>query len=610
MTSRRQLARDQYDHIFPFIEEASNEYYGGNVDRGFRHWAFATVFTVGHDIQGNDIVEYTAIDGSDDFEIDGYFVPESDDDSVVHLFQSKHRQPETTMGPRELAAFLNAPNRVLNANEVAASNNEETKALHDELIKRLTSRDSRPSINLVWTTSGTLSRAARRTAEENRSRKLTFDIDGNPYEVTVTLECLDLADLHEQHSNQQTSDDRFAPCDFTFHLEPNSYHETFADTDYHTVSMTVPVKQIIDVFAVHSYKIFRLNPRGPLGNKVNTSIKRTLLDEIDRRRFHLLNNGITAICESYRLENDRLSVRDFQIINGCQTAVTLWDARASIQGDASVLVTVKLTECPANFAETIARTTNRQTALRAEDFVSNDDVQNRLQREFRAMIPPWFYEIKRGEWAKMLGGASAKEIYRDALGGYRKLTSKEIAQSMVSFAGFPGESKDKIRNFLNSETVSAIGREGSISYQEIYTDQLSASQLLLPALVQRKVWQRVIEERKNDPSLDWLDYARFHIVWIIGDILRTHYQLSGKLFPEERAIIVTGQLNNWFEPIYAIAVTTIAHALDESRRANTFTGYREFFRSPSRYRNIETNVQSAIRLAVSVGNSPTARLPL
>ena len=132
MTSRRELARDRYDHIFPFIQEAANEYYGGNLDRGFRHWAFATVFTVGHDIQGNDIVEYTAIDGSDDFEIDGYFVPESDDDSVVHLFQSKHRQPETTMGPRELAAFLNAPNRVLNANEVAASNNEETNPLHDQ----------------------------------------------------------------------------------------------------------------------------------------------------------------------------------------------------------------------------------------------------------------------------------------------------------------------------------------------------------------------------------------------------------------------------------------------------------------------------------------------
>ena len=105
MTSRRQAAQDRYDHILPFIQEAADEYYGGNLDDGFRHWAFATTLTVGHDVQGNDIVEYTAIDGSDDFEVDGYFIPESDDDSVVHIFQSKRREPGTTMSARDFGSF-------------------------------------------------------------------------------------------------------------------------------------------------------------------------------------------------------------------------------------------------------------------------------------------------------------------------------------------------------------------------------------------------------------------------------------------------------------------------------------------------------------------------
>ena len=229
MTTRRQAAQDRYDHILPFIEEASNEYYGGNMDRGFRHWAFATVFTVGHDVQGNDIVDATAIDGADDFEVDGYFIPESDDDSVIHLFQSKHRQPGTTIGPRELAPFMNAPRRLLNANEVAASRNDETKVLHDELIKRLTDPNRQCSINMIWVTSGTLSPTARRNADANRSSKLTVDVNGNPTEITVTLECLDLADLYEQHESQQSSDDVMTPCDFTFTLAPGSYHQTGTD---------------------------------------------------------------------------------------------------------------------------------------------------------------------------------------------------------------------------------------------------------------------------------------------------------------------------------------------------------------------------------------------
>lgn len=472
MTSRRQAAQDRYDHILPFIEEAADEYYGSNLDRGFRHWAFATVFGVGHDVQGNDIVEYTAIDGSDDFEVDGYFVPESDDDSVVHLFQSKHREPGTTMGPRELATFLNAPNRLLNANEVAASRNEETKALHDELIKRLTATDRPCSINMVWTTSGTLSPTACRHAEENRSRKLTSDIKGNPTQITVTLECMDLADLYWQHSIQQDSDDSAAPCGFTFQIAPGEYHQTNAE--YPTL----------------------------------------------------------------------------------------------------------------------------------------DKVQDRLQREFSAMTPPWFYEIKRGEWARMLGGTSAKEVYRNPTGGYRKLTTKEVAQAVVSFSGFPGEAKDNIRSFLNKDAVPAYGRESSVSYEAVYTDNLTASQLLLPAMVQRKVWQRVTDEKKNDESLDWLDYARFHIVWLVGDILRAHYQLpTGRPFPATTAAIAVAQIDDWFAPVYAVAVATISHTVEESRQKNDFAGYREFFRTPSKYRDIESNVRSAIRLAASVGNSPTSFLP-
>ena len=608
MTSRSQAAQDRYDHILPFIEEAADEYYGGNLDRGFRHWAFATVFGVGHDVSGNDIVEYTAIDGSDDFEVDGYFVPESDDDSVVHLFQSKRRQPGTTMGPRELAPFLNAPNRLLNPREVAASRNEETHALHDELVKRLPSVERPCSINMVWATSGTLSPTARRHAEENRSQKLTLDIKGNPTQVTVTLECFDLNDLYKQYTDQRDSDDSNVQCDFAFQLEPGEYHQINAE--YPTLSMTVPVNQIIDVFARHSYKLFRRNPRGPLGNKVNRSIKTTLLDEIDRRRFHLLNNGITAICDSYRLTDNELFVQNFQIINGCQTTVTLWDARAVVRDDPNVLVTVKLTECPLHFAETIARTTNSQTALRAEDYISNDEVQERLKREFSAMTPPWFYEFKRGDWSRMIGGASAKEAYRNPSGGYRKLTSKEVAQAVVSFSGFPGEAKDNIRSFLNKEAVPAYGRESSVSYEAIYTSNLTASQLLLPAIVQRKVWQRVTDEKKTDQLLAWLDYARFHIVWLIGDILRSHYQLEpGRMFPAATAATAAAQIDDWFEPIYAVAVATISHTVEESRDKGDFNGYREFFRTPSKYRDIESNVRSVIRLAASVGNSPTSYLP-
>ncbi len=605
MATKKQQSQDHYDHILPFIDEAAQQYYNGNRDKGFRHWAFATIFT-GHEIQDIDIVECTAIDGPDDFEIDGRFIPDSDDDSVVKLFQSKHRQPGTTMRSAEIAPFLNAPDRILNAKEVVHSRNEETKDLHDRIMRMLKESKLGCTINLVWVTSGTLSPQARRHAKENSVKTVTAEVDGNPVDVEVTLDCWDLSDLYQHYISLLEGDNSTAKCDVEFQLEPNTYHPTYAG-DYRTLSMTVPAKQIIEAFRKHRYKILRLNPRGPLGNKINASIKRTLLDETKRQQFHLLNNGITAICDSWDLEEPsrRLIALGLQIINGCQTTVTLWDARAAIQDDPNVLVTVKLAQCPQSLANAIASTTNNQAAMRAEDFISNEPIQIELQREFGGMSPPWFYQVKRGEWSKMLGGQYEKERYRETDGGYRKLTSKEVAQATVAFAGFPGEAKDKIRNFLNKETLSVIAREGSFSYDRVYTKSLDARQLLLPAVIQRKVWKQVAADKEDE---DWLEYARFHIVWLIGDLLRAHYRIDSRLFTATRSEIIAAEIDNWFGPIYNVAVAAIRNARQYAESRGEYSGHREFFRTPSNYRAIESNRASALQMANDFGN-PTEGLP-
>ena len=605
MSSRRPTSQDRYDHILPFIQEAANQYYGGNLDRGFLHWAFVLIFGVGHDVQDTDVIDLTAIDGADDSEIEGWFVPDDEDGPVMNLFQSKHRKPGTSMGASTIAPFLNAPNRIANAAEVAASHNEETKVLHDQLIGLVKSNDLPTTVNLVWVTSGTLTQTARRHIAENSSRNITVESAGNIIELDVTLECWDLQDLYQHHVTQQESDD-VDRCDVEFELTDGTYHQIVASADYRTLSMTVPVKQIIDAFGRHTWKIFRLNPRGPLGNNVNRSIKRTLLDQTDRRRFHLLNNGITAMCLSWRLdEGHRLFVQDFQIVNGCQTTVTLWDARAAVQDDPNVMVTVKLAECPDHFASTIAGATNRQAALKAEDFTSNEVVQLRMQREFSTMNPPWFYQVKRGEWSKMLGGTQEKEKYRDPTGGYRKLTSKEVAQAVVALAGFPGEAKDKIRDFLNKEPVSSFAREGEFSYDKLYTESLSAKQLLLPAVIQRAVWKQVAQDKEEE---DWLEYARFHIVWLIGDTLRDRYGLRGHLFPTGRAGALASRLEEWFKPLYDVAVIAIRNARGEAERRGEYPGHREFFRTAYNYRLIETNMQGALQLARNFGD-PLGGLP-
>ena len=321
----------------------------------------------------------------------------------------------------------------------------------------------------------------------------------------------------------------------------------------------------------------------------------------------MLNNGITAICDSWQIIGEReLRVRGLQIINGCQTTFTLWNARAAIANSSGVLVNVKLIECPYNFALTIAETTNSQAALRAEDLISNEGVQSRLNREFSSLTPPWFYEVKRGQWGKMLGGQREKERYQDPAGGYRKLTSKELSQAVIAFAGFPGEAKDRIRDFLNKTPLSSIApQEDKLHYDDVYNDSIVAVQLLLPAVIQRKVWKQVAGDKE---AKEFLEYARYSIVWLIGQMLRDHYEIRTGLFPAERSATILVHLNEWFKPLYDIAVVTIQDTLERARDNDEFVGYREFFRTPSSYRRIHSNLGNSLRLVANYGN-PLANLP-
>lgn len=108
-----------------------------------------------------------------------------------------------------------------------------------------------------------------------------------------------------------------------------------------------------------------------------------------------------------------------------------------------------------------------------------------------------------------------------------------------------------------------------------------------------------------------MGYSSFHIVWLIGNLLREHYQLHGNLnlFPAHRAAIVAEQIEGWFMPMYTVGVAAVRNTLRDAEARGTFTGnYKEFFRSAASYRLMESNLQGASRLARTFGN-PFENLP-
>lgn len=152
------------------------------------------------------------------------------------------------------------------------------------------------------------------------------------------------------------------------------------------------------------YPIFDKNIREYLGNKgVNKSIYQTLLDEEDRKNFFYYNNGITVICDrmtkivtqpsDYNM-NAAFTIDNPQIVNGCQTVNSIYEALKNIDPDnleknfKDTFVMLKILEINREDSgddklyKDIVKYTNSQNSIDEKTFVANTDTFIRLQNEF------------------------------------------------------------------------------------------------------------------------------------------------------------------------------------------------------------------------------------
>lgn len=160
--------------------------------------------------------------------------------------------------------------------------------------------------------------------------------------------------------------------------------------------------------------IFDLNVRPYYGSKgkVNKDIWDTCTGE-ESSRFWFLNNGITMVCDTFDFtrdpDNPALKVKNAQIVNGCQTTVTLREAyeKNKLDKNVKVLLRVYSTDNP-SLVEKITLTTNNQNKITDRDLQANDPVQRDIERIMLEQYS-YFYERKNKQH-KSLRGPNKKKI--------------------------------------------------------------------------------------------------------------------------------------------------------------------------------------------------------
>jgi hypothetical protein len=96
--------------------------------------------------------------------------------------------------------------------------------------------------------------------------------------------------------------------------------------------VTVKAKDFIEQVLIDKndglrQRIFEENVRDFIGSEsqVNSEIADTLKDGLKQKRFGILNNGITIISPDVKVAGLDIYLRDFQIVNGCQTSNVLFE---------------------------------------------------------------------------------------------------------------------------------------------------------------------------------------------------------------------------------------------------------------------------------------------
>jgi len=343
-----------------------------------------------------------------------------------------------------------------------------------------------------------------------------------------------LRTIHEETINQST---RVASCEIFL----SKYFEESGEYG-DAIITSLDGEQLRKLYEEHGDRLFDRNVRLYLGARkggVNAGIQETLDSNADRRNFWAYNNGLTFICDDYtEPRRGRMTLRNFSIVNGCQTTVALANATAAALKDVRVLV--RFICASERVIDSIITFNNSQNPIRLWDLNSQDKLQKKLKRDLASLPQPFFYALRKGEFQK-LTDAERSKFRRD--GKVQQIPHDVNAQFLAAFRGLPAIGyKDK-------------GKVFSVHRDEVFPPQIRPEELILvwqagraaKSLVKRELQKAIADGDENRVAI-LKRGAAFFVLAIVGVLLheRNGQTFLNKLKPEIAASkATTRRLENY-----------------------------------------------------------------
>ena len=319
-------------------------------------------------------------DQSGDKGIDGIYVNESM--QTIVIFQSRISQKNTTVGDTGLKEFAGTLLQVEDAESVnkliqSAGNAEVARLLERlEIVDKIGEYELRGEYlsNIELDTNG------------------EAFVDQSPHIAFIGQKFL---------KQTYISDKRDDPIHVPISFDVSSFQTTEYTVDADSKAYIAPIRarDLIRLDGIENQSLFIHNVRGPLGRTtVNRGIAKSVSEPILHKKFPLFHNGITVIAGSIDATEEKITISDYFVVNGCQSITSLYFNQTGLTDNLYVLAKFIEVDPTSSLARQITEFSNNQNGVKARDFKANSSPQIRLQNEFRRdYMGVYDYAIKRGE---------------------------------------------------------------------------------------------------------------------------------------------------------------------------------------------------------------------
>ncbi len=252
-------------------------------------------------------------------------------------------------------------------------------------------------VNLYYITPGSYVEDDNHISTKNRIIETLLLLDiFNAEDVTIHI--LDKAFIRKQYELTKIQNSA------SFQLN-NKIEIPYIDGVEESYFAIMPIKEYLKIVVDDSDRIrrgiFELNVRdfaGSEDNRVNQDIVQTINSQ-GKESFGLLNNGITIVGKTLSKGQGIYTIKNFYIVNGCQTTNVLYENRNQITDGMWVSVKIVITQND-QIIKDIVKATNNQTEVQEIQLLSMDEYQEELESFYNTFdaYTQLYYERRDGQY--------------------------------------------------------------------------------------------------------------------------------------------------------------------------------------------------------------------